>query len=99
MQTEVTSQMLTRAKYAVHQRPIRVSYDYQVDGEPACRETFLSRKGDGSGYVIGHDDYLEKFVDVPDLHFKYERHEFEDLALALAFLIQNYPADAIELLG
>lgn len=43
-----------------------------------------------SGYVVGHDDYLEKFADVPDLHFKYERNEFEAFEDALSFAIEKY---------
>jgi len=75
---------------ANNRKPIRFSSVYLVNGEEACRETFILRRVDKSGYVVGHDDCLERFIDIPDLHFKYERFEFEDFNNALDFAINNY---------
>ncbi len=79
---------------ANNRKPVRFSTIYSIDGEKACRETFLLRKMDKSGYIVGHDDYLEKYSDIPDLHFKYQRHEFEKFEDAINFMIDAYGFDA-----
>ncbi len=92
--TPLSKEVISRLKSLVNNRtPIRSSMTYLVNGEEACRETFLIRKIDKSGYIVGHDDYLEKFFDVPDLHFKYERHEFENFDDASHFVINHYGMD------
>lgn len=87
---------ISSLKSRVNNRGLSASMPYSIDGEDACRDTFLLRKQDKSGYVVGHDDYLEKFADVPDLHFKYERNEFEAFEDALSFAIEKY---GFEILG
>ena len=92
--TFLSQETISRLKSQVNNRkPLRSSTSYSVDGEEACRETFVIQKTDKSAYVVGHDDYLEKFFDVPDLHFKYERNEFEKFEDAISFAIEKYGFD------
>lgn len=89
--TFLSRENISSLKSRVNNRKgLSASRPYLLDGEDACRDTFLVRKPDKSGYVVGHDDYLEKFADVPDLHFKYERNEFEVFEDALSFAIEKY---------
>ena len=87
----ILEKTLLKFKCVVHnKKPILRNETYFIDGKSACRETFLIRNSDKTGYIVGHDDFLEKFEDIPDLHFKYERHEFKDFGEAMNFLIATY---------
>ena len=87
----IPEEILLKLKEQVHNKKhIQINENYVINGEAACKETYLRRKIDKTGYIVGHDDFLEKFEDIPDLHFKYERKEFENFNDAVYFLIENY---------
>lgn len=87
----VKKEVLNKLKSEVHNKKhIQVNETYIFNGEAACRETYLRRKLDKTGYIVGHDDFLEKFSDIPNLHFKYERNDFENFEDAIEFLVKTY---------
>jgi hypothetical protein len=60
--------------------------DYHLDGKRACREVFLSASAERCCYLVLHCDFLEAFVDVPDMYLAYEKFEFSDIEQALQFI-------------
>ena len=73
-----------------NKRRIWKEESYFIDGKPATKETFLFRKSDGAGYVVGHDDYLDIYIDLPALYFTHKIDEFESFENALNFIVETY---------
>jgi hypothetical protein len=87
---------LQALKSRVSNKPIWLN-DEIKEGEKTIVKEFFLKKLQGR-FFVGFDEYDSRYEEVVALHRKYLRSDFEDLATAVEFVVQNTPITIEDLL-
>lgn len=87
---------LQALKSRVSNKPVWLNDEIQEGERTIVKEFFLKRLQ--GRFFIGFDEYDSRYEEVVALHRKYVRSDFDDLATAVEFIVQNTPITIEDLL-